>query len=140
MSALDVSVQAQILNLLEDMKTRYGLTMVFISHDLSVIRHVCDRIAVMYLGKLCEIGPRDEVYAHPRHPYTSALLASIPSADTAQQSPAIAGELPSPLHPPSGCRFHTRCPKADEICRAVEPQLTPGDGAHRVACHHPEPG
>ncbi len=137
-SALDVSVQAQILNLLEDMKARYGLTMVFISHDLSVIRHVSDRIAVMYLGKLCEIGPRDAVYANPRHPYTSALLASIPSPDAAEQAPAIAGELPSPLHPPPGCRFHTRCPKADEICRSVEPQLAfRGDG-HAVACHHPD--
>lgn len=139
-SALDVSVQAQILNLLEDMKERYGLTMLFISHDLSVVKNVCDRIIVMYLGKACEIGNADLLYEEPRHPYTRALLASIPQpAPTVDVSEGdISGEIPSPVNPPSGCRFVTRCPHATSICSSDEPQMQQvGDGDHYVACHHP---
>ena len=139
-SALDVSVQAQILNLLEDMKQRYGLTLLFISHDLSVVKNVSDRILVMYLGKVCEIGSAENIYRNPAHPYTRALLAAIPQpAPTVDVSEGdIAGELPSPIHPPEGCRFHTRCPHADDLCRAVEPETRQwGDGDHFVACHHP---
>ncbi|MFE2040210.1 ABC transporter ATP-binding protein [Streptomyces sp. NPDC059477] len=144
-SALDVSVQAQILNLLEELKERYQLTLLFISHDLSVIRHVSDRICVMYLGVICEIGPRDAVYDTPRHPYTSALIASLPEPDPTQepQRPPIEGDLPSAVDPPSGCRFHTRCPRATAICRTEVPPLVPFTDAegHLVACHHPlEPG
>ena len=139
-SALDVSVQAQVLNLLEDMKKRYGLTLLFISHDLSVVKNVSDRIIVMYLGKACEIGDADELYERPRHPYTRALLASIPepapTVDVAEGD--IAGELPSPINPPDGCRFNTRCPHASPICQREEPQMTRvGDSDHYVACHHP---
>jgi peptide/nickel transport system ATP-binding protein len=139
-SALDVSVQAQILNVLEEMKGRYGLTMLFISHDLSVVKNVSDRIVVMYLGKVCEIGSADNLYERPTHPYTRALLAAIPEpAATVDVSEAdIGGELPSPIDPPSGCRFHTRCPHADDLCREVEPETRPwGDDDHYVACHHP---
>jgi peptide/nickel transport system ATP-binding protein len=151
-SALDVSVQAQILNLLEDMKDRFGLTLIFIAHDLAVVKHVSDRVAVMYLGKLCEVGPPDRLYAEPAHPYTAALLASIPMPDpdaaaalkaatpAAEEGAAAArGELPSPLAPPSGCRFRTRCPRAQERCAAEEPRLRPlgGDDDHFVACHFP---
>ena len=139
-SALDVSVQAQILNMLEEMKDRYGLTMLFISHDLSVVKNVSDRIVVMYLGKVCEIGSADNLYERPTHPYTRALLAAIPEpAATVDVSEGdINGELPSPINPPSGCRFHTRCPHADDVCRTVEPETRPwGDGDHYVACHHP---
>ena len=138
-SALDVSVQAQILNLLEDMKVRYGLTMLFIAHDLAVVKNVSDRIAVMYLGKLCEVAPADDLWDHPAHPYTKALLASIPEPDPEiPVSPdQLAGELPSPLDPPSGCRFRTRCPRAADVCAVEEPvmrELRPG---HFVACHFP---
>jgi peptide/nickel transport system ATP-binding protein len=139
-SALDVSVQAQILNLLEDMKKRYGLTLLFISHDLSVVKNISDRIVVMYLGKVCEIGAADELYEHPAHPYTRALLASIPEpAPTVDVGEGdIEGELPSPITPPVGCRFNTRCPHADDVCRTVEPETRAwGDGDHYVACHHP---
>ncbi len=138
-SALDVSVQAQILNLLEEMKSRYGLTLMFISHDLSVVKNVSDRIIVMYLGKACEIGTADELYERPRHPYTRALLASIPepatTVDVAEGN--ITGELPSPINPPRGCRFHTRCQHVTDICRAEEPQMVAVGGDHFVACHHP---
>ena len=135
-----MSIQAQILNLLEDMKQRYGLTMLFISHDLSVVKNVSDRIVVMYLGKVCEIGATEELYERPAHPYTRALLASIPEpASTVDVSEGdIEGELPSATEPPRGCRFHTRCPHATEVCREVEP-ITEQVGAadHYVACHHP---
>ncbi len=142
-SALDVSVQAQILNLLEDMKARYGLTLLFISHDLSVVKNISDRVMVMYLGKVCEVGNADELYAHPVHPYTRALMASIPdpppTVDRAEGD--LSGELPSPLDPPPGCRFHTRCPYAQDICRTTEPTIEQAnDGDHWVACHFPVRG
>lgn len=138
-SALDVSVQAQILNVLEDMKQRYGLTMLFISHDLSVVKNVSDRVVVMYLGKVCEIGSADEIYARAGHPYTRALLAAIPEpAETVDVSEGdIDGELPSPLNPPRGCRFNTRCPYADELCRTTEPVMQQVNDDHFLACHHP---
>lgn len=139
-SALDVSVQAQILNMLEDMKARYGLTLLFISHDLSVVKNVSDRVAVMYLGKLCEIGDGDLVYANPTHPYTRVLLAAVPDASNkyTDTEEVLEGELPSPINPPSGCRFRTRCPRAQDICSQDEPQMAQvGDGDHWVACHFP---
>ena len=139
-SALDVSVQAQILNLLEDLRDDRNLSMAFVSHDLSVVHHVADRIAVMYLGRIVELAPSAELYRRPTHPYTSALLAAIPEIDPAQDSRkgiAIRGEPPSPLNPPSGCGFHPRCPRAVDVCLTETPQLTPiGDG-HLVACHRP---
>lgn len=146
-SALDVSVQAQILNLLEDMKKRYQLTMVFVSHDLAVVKNVSDRVAVMYLGKLCEIGSSDHVYERPSHPYTRALLDSVPRYDAraaGQKASVLAGELPSPVAPPSGCRFRTRCPRAEAICAEEEPQIRPVADReaedHFVACHFPLDG
>ncbi len=138
-SALDVSVQAQVLNLLEDLKAEFGLTMVFIAHDLAVVKNVSDRVAVMYLGRICEIADSDDLYARPAHPYTRVLLDSIPVPDpTVTPQPVdLAGELPSPMSPPSGCRFNTRCPSADDVCRQEVPEMQPiGDG-HYVACHHP---
>jgi peptide/nickel transport system ATP-binding protein len=136
-SALDVSVRAQILNLLEDMKRRYGLTVLFIAHDLAVVKCVSDRVAVMYLGKLCEIGDADDVYRAPRHPYTRALMASVPAPDPDAPiaAEAIAGDLPSPLDPPSGCRFRTRCPFASALCAAREPEMRQVGDDHFVACH-----
>lgn len=141
-SALDVSVQAQLLNLLEEMKARYGITILFISHDLAVVKNVSDRVMVMYLGKLCEIGASDELYGQPAHPYTAALLAAAPSVDADEARPPfdlVRGELPSPLSPPSGCRFRTRCPNAQERCAAEEPKMRQilGDKDHFVACHFP---
>ena len=138
-SALDVSVQAQVLNLLEDLKARYGLTLIFIAHDLAVVKNVSDRVAVMYLGKLCEVADSDDLYARPSHPYTKVLMDAIPVPDpTAKLHHAdIVGEPPSPVLPPAGCRFHPRCPNADDQCVAEEPQLRDiGDG-HFIACHHP---
>jgi len=138
-SALDVSIQAQILNLLEAMKERYSLTLVFIAHDLVVVKNVSDRVGVMYLGKLCEIAPSDELYTHPRHPYTQALLSAIPEPDPfVEERPMLAtGDLPSPLTPPSGCRFRTRCPRAQERCVHEEPTIKPVGNDHYVACHFP---
>ncbi|UOQ57455.1 ATP-binding cassette domain-containing protein [Leucobacter allii] len=137
-SALDVSVQAQVLNLLERMRTDHGLGMLFISHDLSVVRNVSDRVAVMYLGKIVEIGDTDGVYGSPAHPYSRALIASVPMAGTAASADAeLRGELPSPMHPPSGCRFRTRCPLADERCAREEPELRDIAPGRRAACHYP---
>ena len=138
-SALDVSIQAQILNLLEDLRDRRHLTLVFISHDLAVVRNVSDRIAVMYLGRVCEIGPADVVYRSPAHHYTSALLTAIPSLDVRGrgQRLSLVGELPSAADPPSGCRFRTRCPHATDRCAAVEPPLREVAPDQFVACHYP---
>jgi peptide/nickel transport system ATP-binding protein len=138
-SALDVSVQAQVLNLLEDLKAEYGLTLIFIAHDLAVVKNISDRVAVMYLGKLCEVAPSDALYAAPAHPYTRVLLDSIPVPDPSVPviGTSITGEPPSPVNPPSGCRFHPRCPRADEVCTTTEPQMEPLGGGHFVACHHP---
>ncbi len=143
-SALDVSVQAQILNLLEEMKQRYQLTLVFIAHDLAVVKNVSDRVAVMYLGKLCEVAAPDLLYAQPAHPYTAALLAAIPVPDPESRpdaSKVLGGEIPSPTNPPSGCRFRTRCPKAQARCAEEEPQLRAAAPGQFVACHFPlQPG
>jgi peptide/nickel transport system ATP-binding protein len=139
-SALDVSVQAQILNLLEDLKARYGLTLLFIAHDLAVVKNISDRVAVMYLGKLCEVGAPDALYEAPAHPYTAALLASIPVPDPRvrpSEADVVAGDLPSPVNPPSGCRFRTRCPRAEPHCAAEEPQMRPVGNDRYVACHFP---
>jgi peptide/nickel transport system ATP-binding protein len=138
-SALDVSVQAQILNLLEDMKGRYGLTMLFIAHDLAVVRNVSDRVAVMYLGRLCEVGPSGQLFARPAHPYTSLLIAAIPvpDPDVRPAESVAVGEPPSPISPPSGCRFRTRCPRADQRCSAEVPELRFVAPDQFVACHHP---
>ena len=138
-SALDVSVQAQILNLLEEMKQRYGLTLVFIAHDLAVVKNVSDRVAVMYLGKICEVAGPDTMYATPAHPYTQLLLAAIPHPDPllSPHVPADIGDLPSPINPPSGCRFRTRCPLAQERCAAEEPEMRKVGPDQYVACHFP---
>ena len=142
-SALDVSVQAQILNLLEDMKARYGLTLIFIAHDLAVVKTISDRVAVMYLGKICEVGSPGDIYATPAHPYTAALLRSIPVPDPTVppvQEGLLTGDLPSPLDPPTGCRFRTRCPNAQERCALEEPQVRAIGDEHYVACHFPVHG
>ena len=140
-SALDVSIQAQIINLLDDLQKDFGLTYLFVAHDLGVIRHVSDRIAVMYLGKIVEIGPAEAVYSNPIHPYTLSLLSAIPipdpRANRAREPIVIEGDVPSPANPPAACRFHTRCPYATEICSEVEPPLIDHGGAHWAACHHP---
>jgi peptide/nickel transport system ATP-binding protein len=139
-SALDVSVQAQILNLLEDMKSRYGLTLIFIAHDLAVVKNVSDRIVVMYLGKICEVGSPDVIYQHPAHPYTRVLLDAIPVPDPSIRPEArakVVGEIPSPVAPPSGCRFRTRCPKAQARCVDEEPVIREVQPGQFVACHFP---
>ena len=138
-SALDVSIRAQILNLLEEMKRRYGLTLLFIAHDLAVVKAVSDRVAVMYLGKLCEVAPTEQLFARPAHPYTKLLLEAIPVPDpTVKPATNLAtGEPPSPLDPPSGCRFRTRCPRADAVCAAQVPALSEVAPGRFAACHHP---
>lgn len=138
-SALDVSVQAQMLNLLADLQRAQGLTYVLISHDLGVVRHSADRVCVMFLGRVCEVGPTQALFSAPRHPYTKFLLDSVPRPDPTRRGesgPPLAGEIPSPVHPPSGCRFRTRCPYAQDICAQTVPPLT-GAGDHQAACHFP---
>jgi peptide/nickel transport system ATP-binding protein len=139
-SALDVSIQAQVLNLLLEMQRRLGLTLVFIAHDLSVVRHMCDRVAVMYLGRVVEIGPGDALYTHPRHPYTGALLSAVPVPDPqlrGEEPHLLSGDVPSPANPPSACRFHTRCPKAQERCSVDDPPLQDKGTGTSAACHFP---
>jgi oligopeptide transport system ATP-binding protein len=144
-SALDVSIQAQVVNLMDDLKAQLGLTYLFIAHDLSMVRYISDRVAVMYLGRIVEMGERDDVYDNPLHPYTQALLSAIPIPDPEAESKRhriiLEGEVPSPANPPTGCRFHPRCAYATEICQQEDPQsrnLSNGSNPHLVACHHAE--
>ena len=141
-SALDVSVQAQVVNLLEDLKKEFELTLVFIAHDLAVVKNISDRIAVMYLGKICEVSSSDDLYRNPAHPYTDVLLSSIPVPDptVAIKKISVEGEPPSPVSPPAGCRFNPRCPNASDRCRSEEPTLREIEPGHFVACHHPLTG
>jgi oligopeptide/dipeptide ABC transporter ATP-binding protein len=141
-SALDVSIQSQILNLLLELQREFALSFLFIAHNLAVVRHVSDRIAVMYLGRIVELAPADELVAHPRHPYTQALIAAVPEPDPRRkrEKSVIPGDLPSPIHPPPGCPFHTRCPIATDRCRMEVPPLrnlaAPSEPIHLAACHY----
>ena len=136
-SALDVSIQAQIINLLKDLQKDFGLTLLFVAHDLSVVKHICDKVAVMYLGKIIENAPKKELFNNPQHPYTQALLSAIPIPDPKfrKKGEILMGDVPSPINPPSGCRFHTRCPYVKEICREEEPKLICSQDKHHIACH-----
>lgn len=139
-SSLDVSIQAQILNLLERLRTNYGLTMLLISHDMAVVKNVCDQVAVMYLGKLCELAPTEALYRQPAHPYTAVLISAIPSLDACRAFSRVkptSAEMPSPIDPPSGCRFHTRCPQARPRCGKMAPSFQKIAAGRRVACHFP---
>jgi oligopeptide transport system ATP-binding protein len=142
-SALDVSIQAQIINMLEDLQAEFGLTYLFIAHDLSVVRHISDRIAVMYLGKLAELADRDELYENPMHPYTQALLSAVPIPDPAieekRQRIILEGDVPSPANPPKGCNFSTRCPRVMDVCHEVDPEFKDVGDGHWVSCHLYEP-